>query len=685
MPDDFPRTFIGASHGLTPTLDRLATEGVTFERAYTTAPLCSPSRYCVVTGRHASTGVMRHGTAPKGRANPERGMLRDIAFNNLGIDPSHGTLASSLGRLGYETAFVGKWHLGERSSSKWRPGEPQSDEVASDESNAEEVRRVGGYGWASDVYYDNDAMDRSAHQPEWMAAEATRWLRWVAARRRPFFLHMAPTVTHSPLMLAQQLLARPRASGPEGGAPPPLPGDGGGSGAGSGANNGVDLASFERETAALRLRLKRQLLQAGVLCEGNGTVAQCEKQLPELAKMLVPQHWLPLPTLQPWEAPARRYAPAEETACRVRLKGKNHDMCQNFVHFSSMLGYAAWLDATLQPLVALAEQAGSAAGGGTLVIFTSDHGDGYTDKGSVYEPGIRVPLMMHHLGTSGGGARWRRAVRVTAPVTHLDLRPTLLALATGAEGASATAGTTAVTAATATATASTSSSPAAAASSSVVATSELSRSLHPLLQVEYKPSSPIATALEASLERRPIYVEIGYSRALLSAKWKLIVTPPPPPLDDGTRAPCTNNHGDSMDSYLRELVRIGAAAAAVGADAQPYKQLAAVSTARKGMDRSSQEVRLLYSSFLRHPASYCDAVQLFDTEADPAEQRNLATDKGDAASRAAVHATLRELAATLMSHARLLEPVNNLTMPPEREWRGNAPEALTRTMPWKRR
>ena len=35
MPDDFPRTFIGASHGLTPTLDRLATEGVTFESTVT--------------------------------------------------------------------------------------------------------------------------------------------------------------------------------------------------------------------------------------------------------------------------------------------------------------------------------------------------------------------------------------------------------------------------------------------------------------------------------------------------------------------------------------------------------------------------------------------------------------------------------------------------------------------------
>ena len=41
---------------------------------------------------------------------------------------------------------------------------------------------------------------------------------------------------------------------------------------------------------------------------------------------------------------------------------------------------------TLQPLLRHAEEAGKAAGGSTLFIFTSDHGDGYTDKGHAYEP-----------------------------------------------------------------------------------------------------------------------------------------------------------------------------------------------------------------------------------------------------------------------------------------------------------
>ena len=63
MPDDFPRNFLGAAHGLTPTLDRLRATGVNFARAYTTAPLCSPSRYCVITGRHATSGLTKHAAA----------------------------------------------------------------------------------------------------------------------------------------------------------------------------------------------------------------------------------------------------------------------------------------------------------------------------------------------------------------------------------------------------------------------------------------------------------------------------------------------------------------------------------------------------------------------------------------------------------------------------------------------
>ena len=72
-----------------------------------------------------------------------------------------------------------------------------------------------------------------------------------------------------------------------------------------------------------------------------------EAATPFSVRQVTPAPWLPLPTLQPWEAPVARYAPVKEL-CRVQFKGKNHDACQNGPHFGAMLGYAHWLDATLQ-------------------------------------------------------------------------------------------------------------------------------------------------------------------------------------------------------------------------------------------------------------------------------------------------------------------------------------------------
>jgi len=72
-------------------LDRMAAEGVCFERAFTPQPLCTPARACLQTGRYATeTGVF----------------MLDIA---LPMDEP--TIAHHLAGAGYETAYVGKWHL----------------------------------------------------------------------------------------------------------------------------------------------------------------------------------------------------------------------------------------------------------------------------------------------------------------------------------------------------------------------------------------------------------------------------------------------------------------------------------------------------------------------------------------------------------------------------------------------
>ena len=82
----------------TPSLDRLAREGVTFTDAHCSDTVCTPSRYGLLTGRYAWRTELKRGVM-----GAERKCL--IADGRV-------TLASFLREQGYATAMVGKWHLG---------------------------------------------------------------------------------------------------------------------------------------------------------------------------------------------------------------------------------------------------------------------------------------------------------------------------------------------------------------------------------------------------------------------------------------------------------------------------------------------------------------------------------------------------------------------------------------------
>jgi arylsulfatase A-like enzyme len=86
----------------TPNIDRLAHEGALFERAFHTTPICSPNRASIVSGQYAS----RHGIIDN--------VARDAMSHRL---PNYHL---ALQRLGYKTAHIGKWHMG--NDGMPRPG-----------------------------------------------------------------------------------------------------------------------------------------------------------------------------------------------------------------------------------------------------------------------------------------------------------------------------------------------------------------------------------------------------------------------------------------------------------------------------------------------------------------------------------------------------------------------------------
>ncbi|WP_406697412.1 arylsulfatase [Singulisphaera sp. Ch08] len=82
----------------TPNLDRLAEQGMTFTDAHSGSSVCTPTRYGILTGRYAW------------RSRLKKGVLG--GYSPPLIEPGRLTVASLLQQKGYQTACVGKWHLG---------------------------------------------------------------------------------------------------------------------------------------------------------------------------------------------------------------------------------------------------------------------------------------------------------------------------------------------------------------------------------------------------------------------------------------------------------------------------------------------------------------------------------------------------------------------------------------------
>ncbi len=86
----------------TPNIDRIGKEGVVFREGYVTAPICSPSRAGLMTGRYQQRFGFEYNNGPPSR---------DIR-EHLGLSTSEKTIADILKTEGYTSAVIGKWHLG---------------------------------------------------------------------------------------------------------------------------------------------------------------------------------------------------------------------------------------------------------------------------------------------------------------------------------------------------------------------------------------------------------------------------------------------------------------------------------------------------------------------------------------------------------------------------------------------
>ncbi len=155
----------------TPNIDRIGEEGATFQNAFVTTPLCFPSRASFLSGQYAH----RHG----------------IKFGEDRAPRSHrlSTFPLALQRAGYETAFIGKWHLAndERpapGTDRWVSFKEQGEYVNPELNLDGKFEKTKGY--LTDILTD--------HAVEFIGR----------ARGKPFLVYLSHKAVHAPFVPAER-------------------------------------------------------------------------------------------------------------------------------------------------------------------------------------------------------------------------------------------------------------------------------------------------------------------------------------------------------------------------------------------------------------------------------------------------------------------------------------------------
>ncbi len=175
----------------TPSIDRLAAEGVVLDRYYV-APICSPTRAALMTGRDP----LKLGIAYD-QINP---------WNNVGLATSETTLPEVLKADGYQTAMVGKWHLG-HSQEHQLPNRQGFDHFYGHlhtNTNYYEHTRENGH----DLQQDGKPIQATGEYLTHLEArEAVRFIR-ERDRSKPFFLYVPFTAPHSPMQAPEKTIEK---------------------------------------------------------------------------------------------------------------------------------------------------------------------------------------------------------------------------------------------------------------------------------------------------------------------------------------------------------------------------------------------------------------------------------------------------------------------------------------------
>lgn len=182
------------SDASTPAIDRLASEGMLFTAMRANCTVCSPSRAALLTGRYADrVGVP--------------GVIRTEPENSWGyFKPDVPTLADELRKAGYQTAIIGKWHLGLESPNT--PNERGFDHFHGFLGDMMDCYTTHLRGGINFMRLNSETIDPNGHATDIFTDWACDYIRGQGAAVKPFFLYLAYNAPHFPIEPPAEFLDR---------------------------------------------------------------------------------------------------------------------------------------------------------------------------------------------------------------------------------------------------------------------------------------------------------------------------------------------------------------------------------------------------------------------------------------------------------------------------------------------
>jgi arylsulfatase A-like enzyme len=362
--DDHAQHAIGAYGSRinrTPNIDRLADEGMRFTQSFVANSICGPARATILTGAHSH----RNGKMT----------------NSGGFKDEMPTFAKRMQASGYQTAMVGKWHLG--------PNPNGFDHWAIARGGYYNLSLVTAEGPTKHTGYTTEIITDDA-------------LRWIEERdpERPFLVWISHTATHRTWEPPLRHLTRyDDEEIPE----PPTLFD--------------DYAGKSPGAAAAQMRVAKDLFPAYDLklpVTGEGIL---DGSRSSKLKKLTPEQ------RAAWKA---AYDPKNAAFAAADLEGDALVRWNYQRYIKDYLRCVDALDDSVGQVLTFLEERGLDEN--TIVIYSSDQGfflgdHGWYDKRWMYEESLRTPLIVRWPGVTIPGSRCEQLVQ------NLDMAPTFLQVA----------------------------------------------------------------------------------------------------------------------------------------------------------------------------------------------------------------------------------------------------------------